>query len=50
MNITGGIYNRQKIAAPDESITRPTLSKIRMSVFNMLSSLTGFEDKSFLDM
>lgn len=50
MNITGGIYNRQKIKAPDENITRPTLSKVRMSVFNTLSSITDFEGKSFLDM
>ena len=50
MNITGGIYNRQKIMAPDENITRPTLSKVRMSVFNTLSSIIDFEAKSFLDM
>ncbi len=50
MNITGGIYNRQKITAPDENITRPTLSKIRMSVFNTLGSIINFEEKSFLDM
>ena len=50
MNITGGKYNRQKIKAPDESITRPTLSKVRMSVFNTLASITDFEGKSFLDM
>lgn len=50
MNITGGIYNRQKVIAPDKSITRPTLSKIRMSVFNVLNSLIDFDGKSFLDM
>lgn len=50
MNITGGIYNRQKITAPDENITRPTLSKVRMSVFNVLSSVMDFQDASFLDM
>jgi len=51
MNITGGIYNGRKITAPDEKITRPTLSKVRMSVFNTLYSILGnFEDKSFLDM
>ncbi len=50
MNITGGIYNRQKVLAPDENITRPTLSKVRMSVFNTLNSLIDFEGKSFLDM
>lgn len=50
MNITGGKYNRQKIVAPDENITRPTLSKVRMSVFNILSSMMDFKGKSFLDM
>ncbi|MBO6272497.1 16S rRNA (guanine(966)-N(2))-methyltransferase RsmD [bacterium] len=51
MNITGGIYNGRKIKAPDERIVRPTLSKVRMSVFNVLYSIFGgFENKSFLDM
>ena len=50
MNITGGKYNRQKITAPDENITRPTLSKVRMSVFNILSTIINFNGKSFLDM
>lgn len=50
MNITGGKYNRQKITAPDEKITRPTLSKVRMSVFNTLASSINFEGKNFLDM
>lgn len=50
MNITGGKYNRQKIAAPDENITRPTLSKVRMSVFNTLGAIIDFNNKSFLDM
>lgn len=51
MNITGGRYNGRKIQAPSEKIVRPTLSKVRMSVFNTLYSLIGdFEGKSFLDM
>ena len=51
MIITGGKYNGRKITAPDESITRPTLSKVRMGVFNTLYSLIGdYEGKSFLDM
>ena len=50
MNITGGKYNRQKITAPDENITRPTLSKVRMSVFNTLGAIIDFSGKSFLDM
>ena len=50
MNITAGKYKGQKITAPDENITRPTLSKVRMSVFNTLQSIVDFENKSFLDM
>lgn len=50
MIITAGKYKGQKITAPDEKITRPTLSKVRMSVFNTLQSLIDFEGKSFLDM
>lgn len=51
MIITGGKYKGQKIQAPDENITRPTLSKVRQGVFNTLFSLIGnFEDKSFLDL
>ena len=50
MIITAGIYKGRKIIAPDESITRPTLSKVRMGVFNTLYSIIGdFEGKSFLD-
>jgi 16S rRNA (guanine(966)-N(2))-methyltransferase RsmD len=50
MRITGGELNGRKIQAPDESIVRPTLSKVRMSVFNILFSLLGdFKDCSFLD-
>jgi 16S rRNA (guanine(966)-N(2))-methyltransferase RsmD len=50
MNITGGIYKGRKITAPDEKVTRPTLSKTRESVFNVLYSLIDFEEKIFLDM
>ncbi len=50
MNITAGIFKGQKITAPDEKITRPTLSKVRMSVFNTLQSMIDFNGKSFLDM
>lgn len=50
MNITAGKFKGQKITAPDEKITRPTLSKVRMSVFNTLQSMIDFDGKSFLDM
>lgn len=50
MNITAGIYRGQRITAPDENITRPTLSKVRMSVFNTLQAMVDFEGSGFLDM
>ena len=50
MIITAGKFKGQKITAPDENITRPTLSKVRMSIFNTLQSMIDFEGKSFLDM
>ena len=50
MIITGGEYKGRKILAPEGNITRPTLSKVRMGVFNTLFSIIGdFEDKTFLD-
>lgn len=51
MIVTAGIYKGRKILAPNENITRPTLSKTRMGVFNSLYSILGeFEGKSFLDL
>ena len=50
MNITAGKYKGQKITAPDENITRPTLSKVRMAVFNTLQAIIDFDNASFLDM
>lgn len=50
MIITAGIYKGRKLYSPDETISRPTLSKIRMGVFNSLFSIIGdFNGKSFLD-
>ena len=50
MIITAGQFKGQKIVAPDENITRPTLSKVRMSVFNTLQAIMDYENKTFLDM
>lgn len=50
MIITAGIYKGRKVNAPDEKIVRPTLSKIRESVFSCLYSIMDFEGKTFLDM
>ncbi len=50
MIITAGKFKGQKITAPDENITRPTLSKVRMGIFNTLQSMINFNESSFLDM
>lgn len=50
MNITAGKFKGRKILIPDEKITRPTLSKIRMAVFNTLQAMIDFNEASFLDM
>lgn len=50
MIITAGKFKGRKIIAPDANITRPTLSKVRMSIFNTLQSLIEFRGSSFLDM
>ena len=50
MIITAGIYKGRKIESHEKKITRPTLSKVRMGVFNTLYSIIGdFEGKTFLD-
>lgn len=50
MIITAGRYKGRRIITPDEKITRPTLSKVRMGVFNSLYSIIGnFNGLSFLD-
>ena len=46
MIITAGKFKGQKINVPDESITRPTLSKVRMSVFNTLQAMIDFENST----
>lgn len=50
MIVTAGKFKGQKVVAPDENITRPTLSKVRMSIFNTLQAIVNFEGSSFLDM
>lgn len=47
MNLTGGQFKGIKIDIPKN--TRPTLSKVRQGVFNMLNQF-DFKDKTFLDM
>ncbi len=50
MNITAGKFKGRKVSAPYEQLTRPTLSKVRMSVFNTLQSMIEFDGAGFLDM
>jgi len=50
MIITGGKYRSRKLTSPSEKIVKPTLSKVRESVFNILSSRIDFDGKSFLDL
>ena len=50
MIITGGKYRSRKLISPSEKIVKPTLSKVRESVFNILSSRIDFEGKHFLDL
>lgn len=50
MIITAGIYKGRKIVILDDKIVRPTLSKIRESIFNTLFSIMDFKEKKFLDM
>ena len=50
MNITAGKFKGKKIIAPETDLVRPTLSKVRMAVFNVLQSYVDFENSSFLDM
>lgn len=49
MNITGGYLKSRKIISPKGSNVRPTLSKTRESLFNVLSNLIDFDGASFLD-
>lgn len=50
MNITGGKYNSRKIKVPEYDNIKPTLSKTRQGIFNALSSLIEFENKTFVDL
>ena len=49
MYVTGGQYKGYKLKIPNSA--KPTLSKVRESVFNILfSKIENFEDKIFLDL
>lgn len=51
MNITGGRFRGRKITTVKSNDVRPTSSKIRASIFNMLNSLgIDLEEAAFLDL
>ena len=50
MNITAGTLKGRKIITPDTKLVRPTLSKVRMAVFNVLQAYVEYENAVFLDM
>ena len=50
MQITGGYLKSRRINSPKGANVRPTLSKVRESVFSILKSLMDdFDDRLFLD-
>ncbi len=49
MQITGGYLKSRKLTSPKGENVRPTLSKTRESVFNVLMNLINFEEAIFLD-
>lgn len=49
MQITGGYLKSRKLLSPKGENVRPTLSKTRESVFNVLSNMIDFEGSVFLD-
>lgn len=51
MNITGGKFNGRKITTVKSNDVRPTSSKVRGSIFSMLTSLgVNFSEINFLDL
>ena len=49
MNITGGFLKSRRIISPKGANVRPTLSKTRESMFNVLANLIDFKNSYFLD-
>lgn len=50
MNITGGKFNNRKVPSPKNDLVRPTSSKIRASIFNMLQGMYNISQTVFLDL
>lgn len=50
MQITGGKFNSRKLLSPKGDNVRPTLSKTRSAIFDILYGYIDFDDKLFLDL
>ena len=50
MRLTGGIAKGRKIYSRKGLATRPALSRVRNSIFNILASSNGIEGKNVLDL
>ena len=50
LKITGGFLRSRKVSFKSSEALRPTLSKTREAIFNVLASYIEFEEASFLDM
>lgn len=50
MHITGGKFNSRKLISPKGENVRPTLSKTRAAIFDVLYQFMDFGGKSFLDL
>jgi len=50
MRIVSGKFKRRLMSSPKGNVTRPTTDRVRESLFNLLYSLGGVDDKRILDM
>ncbi|QVK07055.1 MULTISPECIES: 16S rRNA (guanine(966)-N(2))-methyltransferase RsmD [Mycoplasma mycoides group] len=50
MHIISGKYKKMKLQTLDSSITRPTLTRIKEDMFNIISNYFIFENKTSLDL
>ena len=50
MHITGGKFNSRKLNSPKGDNVRPTLSKTRSAIFDVLYGYIDFDGKKFLDL
>lgn len=50
MQITGGKFNSRKLISPNGENVRPTLSKTRAAIFDVLKQFLDFDGRTFLDL